>query len=103
MLLSSSFFPATWNFPEVKPSKEPKPIEEEIGFRSFYQPPEDIYVGGMDSEQTTAEKLDRRARQVVRRAIGAARDWVGEQDAPIKNQVLGQYDFDWTAQLTDED
>ena len=29
--------------------------------------------------------------------MGAARDWVSEQHAWIKDEVLGEYDFDWTA------
>jgi len=29
--------------------------------------------------------------------MGAARDWVGEQPTWIRDETLGEYDFDWTA------
>lgn len=93
-----------WNFPEVEPSKRPKPIQEEIECARFYQPPENFSVNETDSERTKADKLDRQNRQVLRRAMRAARDWVSEQHVWIKDDVLGEYDFDWTApEVTAED
>ena len=88
---------ATWDFPEVAPSKRPKPIQEEIEFAHFYQPPGDFCANETDSEQTKADKLDKQQGQVLRRAMGAARDWVSGQHVWIQDQVLGEYDFDWTA------
>ena len=44
-----------------------------------------------------ADKLDRKNVQVLRRAMGAARDWMVEQQTWVKDDVLGEYDFDWTA------
>ena len=36
--------------------------------------------------------------------MGAGRDWVAGQQAWIKDGVLGEYDFDWTApEVTAED
>ena len=29
--------------------------------------------------------------------MGAARDWMVEQQTWVKDDVLGEYDFDWTA------
>ena len=29
--------------------------------------------------------------------MGAARDWVGEQQPWVAGEALGEYDFDWTA------
>jgi hypothetical protein len=89
--------PATWNFPEVEPSKRPKPVQEEIEFTRYYQPPGDFSVNETDSERTRADKLDRQQGQVLRRAMGAARDWVSGQHVWVKDEVLGEYNFDWTA------
>lgn len=89
--------PATWSFPEVEPSKRPRLVQDEIKFAHYYQPPEDFCVNETDSERTRANKLDRQQGQVLRRAMGTARDWVNEQPMWIADEVLGEYDFDWTA------
>ena len=86
----------------MEPSKQPQPVTEEVLFPS-YQSPDDIHVGTADGEHTRAKKEGRRNRQALRRAAGAARDWVCEQDECVKDQVLKQYDFDWTARVLTED
>ena len=88
---------ATWNFPEVEPSKRPKLVRDELEFAYYYRPPGDICASETDGERTRADKLDRQDGQVLRRAMGGARDWIGEQQTWIKDDVLGEYDFDWTA------
>lgn len=97
-------FSATWNFPEVGASKQPKLVRDELEFKYYSRPPGDIHISETDGEQTRADKLDRRDGQVLRRAMGAARDWMSEQPTWIKDGVSGEYDFDWTApELTAED
>lgn len=88
---------ATWNFPEAEPPKQPKLVRDKLEFTHFYKPPEDICMSETDSERTRADKLERQRGQVLRRATGAARDWVSEQHTWIKDEALGEYDFDWTA------
>ena len=73
------------------------PIRDELEFPNYYQPPGDIHIHDEDTEGTRADKLDRRQAQVLRRAMGAARDWVAEQQTWVRDGVLGDYDFDWTA------
>ena len=77
------------------PPKRPKLVSDEIEFKSYYQPPEEI--DETDSERAQAEKMDQRHVQVLRSAMGAARDWVGEQQPWVAGEALGEYDFDWTA------
>lgn len=81
----------------MESSKQPKPVQEEIDFPYYYQSPEDICVDDTDSERTRADKLERQHGQVLRRAMGAARDWVSKQYPWIKDEALGEYDFEWTA------
>ena len=50
-----------------------------------------------DSERTRADKMERRRGQVLRRAMGGARDWVSKQYPWIRDEALREYDFDWTA------
>ena len=73
------------------------PIRDELEFPNYYQPPGDIHIHDEDTEGMRADKLDRRQAQVLRRAMGAARDWVAEQQTWVRDGVLGDYDFDWTA------
>jgi hypothetical protein len=81
----------------VEAPKQPKPIQEEIDFSFYYQSPEDICVNDTDSDRTRADKLERRHRQALRRAMGGARDWLSKQYPWIKDEVLREHDFDWTA------
>jgi hypothetical protein len=94
---SSSPLPATWTTPDVEVSKRPKLVRDELEFTYYYQPPGEISVDETDSERTRADKLDQQQGQVLRRAMGAARDWVAGQQPWIKDEALGEYDFDWTA------
>jgi len=73
------------------------PIRDELEFPRYYQPPGDIHISETDTERTRADKLDRRQGQVLRRATGAARDWVAEQQPWVSDGVLAEYDFEWTA------
>ena len=81
----------------MEPSKRPKPIQEEVDFAHYYQHPGNICINDTDGERTRADKLERQQGQVLRRAMGAARDWVSGQNVWIKDEVLGEYDFDWTS------
>lgn len=94
----SSSLLATWDFPVVEPSKEPKPVRDAIEFVSYYKPPEEIAFDETDSDQIKADKLARRNGQILRRAMGAVRDWVSEQQAWLPDETFREYDFDWTAQ-----
>ena len=94
---SSHLLPATWNFPKRESSKKSKPVQEAIGFASYYQPPEYIHIDEADCEWVKADKLNRQQGQALRRAMGTARDWMSKQHWSIKDQVLGEYDFNWTA------
>jgi hypothetical protein len=95
---------ATWNFPQVKPSEQSKVVADEIDFVSYYQSPEDFRVSESDSRRMKAEKLARREGQIIRRAMGAVRDWVSQQAPWIAHEALQGYDFDWTApELAAED
>jgi hypothetical protein len=88
---------ATWDFPEAKSSTEPKPVRDAIEFVSYYNPPEEITFDETDSERAKADKVARRNGQILRRAMGAVRDWVDEQQAWFPDETFKEYDFDWTA------
>lgn len=77
--------------------KRPGLVQDELEFAYYCRPPEDIPVNETDGERTMADKLNRKNVQVLRRAMGAARDWMVEQQTWVKDDVLGEYDFDWTA------
>ena len=84
-----------WNFPKVEPWKQWKPVKDTLQFTSFYTAPEDIQIDDTDNERTRARKLERREGQIVRRAMGAARDWMSNQW--ISHGTFHEYDFEFTA------
>lgn len=91
----SSLLPATWTFPEKKPPKEQKSLQEAIEFASYYRRPRRIRGDETDSEWAKVDESDE--RQALRRAMSGARDWISRQSRSIQDQVLWEYDFDWTA------
>lgn len=88
-----------WNFPKVETSNEPKPVKDTVEFTSYYKAPEDIWIDETDSERTQARKLEEREAQIIRRAMGAARDWMSNQW--ISDSTFQEYEFDFTAPEVD--
>lgn len=101
---ASPLFLATWTFPKVGPSKPQKSVQEAIEFTSLYRPPESSRGDEAGGERTEADWLDMQQGLALGRAMASARDWISKQPGSIKDQVLGGYDFDWTAsEFSEED
>lgn len=75
----------------MEPCKRPRRVVDEIEFPSYYRLPEDTSIDETGSKRIKAE------RQLFRRAMGAARDWVSEQPTYVACGVLFEHDFDWPA------
>jgi hypothetical protein len=87
----SPLFPANWSFPEREPSSgPPKDVGHEIEFMSYYQRPGDAHANETDGRRARAEC------QLLRNAMGAARDWMSTQPDYVAEK-LWEHDFDWTA------